>query len=580
MILRHSPSAVILTHAVDVRSKGAGNKKGNAESLLKGLHELVRELAGQPLHSEAEERQLRAVAADTEALLRDVRAVLKECLAWEATPAGQAAGSTVVAATAAGPRGRPAAYTAAQVKALLQHHVQLCTADGQRFEQSPFERRPTMHSVAELLRLAVINPVQFSEVPYLTEVHRLGLSQVDEAATILVRAAQLAEARSRLTLDRVRYNLADVQALLVRMHTFPFRSEEVDALQALVSRAEAWRDEVASLNAGAVKPPQTGDSAADTGVGHASRATRKTDSGQGATKPIPLKKVETLIAEGERFPFDLVVELEVLKEKRQLAKVWLEKLKRSFVPTKPGSSRVKRGGEDAAAAVAAEKLSLADMRMMVSEGASLYQEPLEDEMGEADRASTHTASVGRSGVVSSRTANRELDRAQAVVETAEDWITRVRELLCGGSDSDEQREEPDGGHGDEDADDEVQEQERTMEMLRVMLEEAESMPVTLDECGLLRHHLQALEWAAKVRPLLAARVPAKVVGGSDEGNGAEAAVATEEKPKTSRGLPRLSELQHHAKDITKYEIAIFCLASHLNLSPYGLCTLLLGFGRQ
>ena len=33
-------------------------------------------------------------------------------------------------------------------------------------------------------------------------------------------------------------------------------------------------------------------------------------------KPVPLKKVESLISEGERLPFDLRVELELLREKK------------------------------------------------------------------------------------------------------------------------------------------------------------------------------------------------------------------------------------------------------------------------
>jgi hypothetical protein len=520
-------------------------------------------MEGQVLVSEADERQLRAVAAATDTLLRDVRTVLRECLAWEATAAGQAAVLSAPAPSAQ-VRGRPAAYTAAQVKDLLQHHVQLCAADGTRFDQSAFARRPTMQSVAELLRLAALSPVKFSEVPYLAEVHRLGLCQVDAASTILVRAEQLCEARTRLTLDRVRYPLSEVRALLVRMHTFPFRSEEVDALQALVSRAEAWREEVVQLSGGSLK--SSAPEATDTAVAvTTSRSSRKSDAASSASKPIPLKKVEALIAEGERLPFELAAELDVLKEKRQLAKVWLEKLKKSFVPTKAGSGRGRRGAEEAAGGPA-EKLSLADMKMMVSEGASLYQEPLEEEATEGERGA---AVLGRSGVVSSRTANRELDRAQAVVDTAEDWISRVKDLLCGGGDSDREGEQEAAADGegrmqeDQEAEDDESEEsgaERTMVVLRAMLEEAETMPVALDEYAMLRHHLQALEWAARVRPVLAVqRADQECPPVTAEEVGAEAP-EPEDKRRVGRGaaagLPRLAEMQQHAREITR------CAAPH------------------
>jgi hypothetical protein len=546
-------SAIVLSHQSDVRSKG-GSKKGNAESLMNGLRELLRELEGQVLCAELEEKQVRELIGATEALLRDSRAVLKECCAWEAAindPVPERE-STAKSCPSNSVRARPEAYSATQVKALLQHHVQLLAADGVHFEPSAVRLRPTMQEVGDLLRRAALNSVKISEMVYIAEVFRKGSVQVDAASTILVRASQLATAKSRLTLDRARYSLPEVQSLLLKMHQFPFRSEEVDALQALVAKAEAWRNEVVLISGNALKPGADGADAT-TAAASNSRASRKSDSGGAQSKPIPLKKVEALIADGERLPFELKEELEVLKEKRLQAKMWLDKLKRSFVPTKVGSSRSKKNSDESAGPV--EKLSLADMKMMVSEGESLYQQPLEDDVDAG------SAPAGRSAAPSSRMANRELDRAQAVVESAEDWISRVRDLLSGGGE--EGAEDSDSAAGacaehpgdaaevaEEEEESEEDSQERTMHMLRSMLEEAEGMPVTLDESGFLRSHLQALEWAAKVRPYLNPEVPAEPTSLADEPSVAKEGREGKGKGKTS-ALPRLSELQSFAKDITR-----------------------------
>ncbi len=93
---------------------------------------------------------------------------------------------------------------------------------------------------------------------------------------------------------------------------------------------------------------------------------------------ISLKKVEKFIAEGEKLPFNyskvtlvcfyqsfktVIQELMLLRERRTLAKAWLDKLKKSFLKT--SRSTRKTGGDS-------EKLSLEEMREMVTEGSLLY----------------------------------------------------------------------------------------------------------------------------------------------------------------------------------------------------------------
>ena len=608
-----SLDAMIHTGQNDVRNK---SKKGNAESLMNGLRELLKESEALQVYAEPEERQLRQTAEATRQLLEQTRRVLRECCAWEGNASSTDAlakfESTAVMASATHKharvvRGRPEVYTAATVRSLLHAYIHQGT---ETFEASSVERRPSMEEVGELLALAAKNPVKISEMVYLEDLHRRGLQLVDTASTILVRAAQLSVAKSRLTLDRVRYTIQEVQGLLRSMHSFPFRSREVDALQALVLRAEAWRKEVVAMSGGILTnetDAPTGGAVESSKNNNRGGSSRRSDAAASAAsnKPVPLKKVEALIAEGERFPFEFKNELEVLRDKKDLAKLWLEKLKRSFVPTKVNSGRSKKSGDDNAAGTGkAEKLSLSDMKLMVSEGESLYQQPLEDDadltaaiastMG-AGSGSGHSASLLGRPAASSRTVNRELDRAQAVVETAEDWISRVRDLLAGGDDDGSESSargiSPTEGKGEKEAegsgvsDDESEEEEdspeRTIQVLRAMLQEAENMPVTLDECGLLRCHLQALEWAAKVRPLLnAPAVEAAPVataeeqgpifaqdGAGGEENAGEDKPATAASSKRTRdsnsktasgkqqrapGKPRLAEMQQFAKEISRY----------------------------
>jgi hypothetical protein len=99
------------------------------------------------------------------------------------------------------------------------------------------------------------------------------------------------------------------------------RAEEVEAL---VAAAEAWKKEVCAL-------------------------APSSSSVSEASKPASLRRVETLFVEGERFPFELTPELDILREKRAQAKVWLDKLKRTMSQPKGGKrARSERGSGGAA----------------------------------------------------------------------------------------------------------------------------------------------------------------------------------------------------------------------------------------
>lgn len=134
-------------------------------------------------------------------------------------------------------------------------------------------------------------------------------------------------------------------------------------------------------------------------------------------------------------------ELAQLRERRSLAKSWLDKLKKSFLKT--SRSTRKTGGDS-------EKLSLDQMRGMVQEGSMLYD---------------------------SSSQNKDLRKASEVVEAADDWLARVRELMT-----------------DENAD---------ADYLQDLIGEAETMPIAMDEVELLRVHVKAMVWTKTAAPVLA-----------------------------------------------------------------------------
>ncbi len=145
----------------------------------------------------------------------------------------------------------------------------------------------------------------------------------------------------------------------------------------MINRSLAWRDEVNEIEA------------------------------TGAT--VSLKTIEGLLenyfgkgpGDGLMIPFEFPEQIEILKNKRLLAKQWLEKLKKSFAGNRTRSA-APRGQdqtnkeEDYFAVKRDNKLRLDDMRVMVAEGELLY---------DAAEASVN---------------NRELSKAQSVLEAAEE----------------------------------------------------------------------------------------------------------------------------------------------------------------
>ena len=453
------------------------------------------------------------------------------------------------------------------------------------------------------------------------------------------------------------FTLTEVRGLLQLLECFPVAVPHTDALKEMLRRAEAWRSEVRSLDV------QTRSERKRLGRAGVSEAEAAPGKAAAAIPVVSLKKVDALISEGERYPFDFRAELEMLREKKHLAKLWLEKLKRSFVPLKSGSNRLNAirkgggaGGGGGLEAAGPERPSLRDMREIVSEGNILYQpyQPIPvnfpvpahgtqwcDRLpGETFEAATDGRIEGARQSESREVGkvvgvNRDLDRAHAVVDTAEDWLCRVRELLLDGDDTEGPTEAADvasidrqqlsaeevadrellasidedcgpiaagtlhhtptladdgvkegDAKKDEEEEEEEQEEEeelgtaRVKEMMHEMLQEAEGMPVVIEETVILKAHLAALDWAERVRPLLTAseskqnldcgQEQAKELsqeaalkrhqnprrgGGGGSGGGSdellEGKLTRDPSNSFRSGLPRLVELQQFAKEITK-----------------------------
>ena len=174
---------------------------------------------------------------------------------------------------------------------------------------------------------------------------------------------------------------------------------------------------------------------------------------------ISIKRVEKLLSDGEKLPFDFSMELSLLREKRQLAKEWLEKVKTSVLR---GNNRHPKRGDNATT-VEFEKPNFEMLKRIVSEGGQHLSD---------DSVNTNISSQERAQ-------NRELSRVVSLVEAAEEWQLKLRETVS--------NVEADSACA--------------IAELTELLSEAENMPIVMDEIHILKAHLKLLEWGKRVRKL-------------------------------------------------------------------------------
>ena len=209
------------------------------------------------------------------------------------------------------------------------------------------------------------------------------------------------------------------------------------------------------------------------------------------SKTLPLKRIEVLLYEGDRFPFNFPEEMAILREQREQAKLLIKKLRESLELTR---RKNKRNGDDESAA---GKMVYSEFKNLLMEGESFYLGG--DENGEEQQR----------GSGGSRAVQKDLDRAQSVMEIAEEWLNNVREMisshfefeinLLSSNDSLEKWKTEEGETAEDIL---VKKRTELVESLKGQLTEADTLPFTLEEADIVRYQLQAIEWAIRSRPWL------------------------------------------------------------------------------
>ncbi len=391
--------------------------------------------------------------------------------------------------------------------------------------------KPLIEQVSNILNSAKRVPFLCKEVPCVEDMYRKGIKLAEEVQMFFERAQKCLVRKPPATSTRavsditksLRIPIENSKALLEEVRSFPLYIPLQNELADVIAKGEEWSREVRTMAATA--SDKSSATLSITGRPSRNIQTNVSVASQSvaSNKPVSLKRVESLISDGEKMPFEFTLELEILKEKKNQAKLWFERVKSKFPKSKAASSlRNKSGGEGATS----EKINFSDMKLIVEEGEVLFDD-----------------SQGRS--------SKELSKVQSVVEEAEVWLSRVREALTDAmnqpidesiyddnddaEDDDDDDDDEEKGNDDDDmeTDDSPKKKNKkrngTIDMLQELLAEADEMPVFMEEALVLRSHLNAIEWSKKARPILA--MPTAAVP----------------FPKSSR----LVEIQKLAKEINK-----------------------------
>ena len=353
-------------------------------------------------------------------------------------------------------------------------------------------------------------PFQIKEFKQLLALYKKATDLASEIEILHERCTTCKYRKPKTGPDALRITLNEAKMLCQDAWNFPIQIPLLDPMIVFVNQCEQWQLEVLSL--------ASTDSTKE--VKETKVSLRNKDSH--SSKPTSLKRIEALFLEGERAPFEFTKELDILRDKKAQAKVWLEKLKASFSKTAGRSQSLRKGGGDG---ISGEKIGLEEMKQMLQEGEELF-----------DDESTRTVQ------------GRELNRAQSVVDVAEEWINRVKELITESYDSNSSSSL------------------EAMKTIQEMLAEADQMPVVMPEAQVLRMHLDILEWAAKARPILLmpdvesdvkdekmddADAAESAAMDCDHG-GKDASAAKKLEPKNiKKNKPTLSSIQRLAREIHK-----------------------------
>lgn len=375
-----------------------------------------------------------------------------------------------------------------------------------------------IEAVSNLLKNARKLPFVLKEVDGLTTLYNKANKLALDIQTVIEKWEICKVRRPKLTGDPIRMSIEDAKKLCEEAKSFSLIIPLIPALSGLIEAGELWRQEVRAVG---------GNNSALASINTSSRSTRGANPAPAAgkktepAKAASLKRVEALLVEGEKMPFEFSAELDILREKKLQAKQWLERLK-TKLPSKVGHSKALRG-EGGGGSSGSDRMNLSDMKLIVQEGEELF----EDGSSRSSQA-------------------KELSKAQTVVDVAEEWLARMKDILVEANNGSESSLE-------------------AIDTLNELLSEADDMPVFMEEAQVLRCHLQALEWAEKAKPIL--QIPGmsppppqptpsivESVKECEDVDDDTAGASGNKQSKTTpriRGKPKLSEVQRLFREITR-----------------------------
>ncbi len=147
-----------------------------------------------------------------------------------------------------------------------------------------------------------------------------------------------------------------------------------------------------------------------------------------------------------------------------------------------------------------------------------------------------------------KSVQRDLSKAQSVLEDAEDWVARLQEDILNNLKSEAIEADADmiSDNGlaciittKEKERELLEKRESLASLIRDFLAEADEMPIVIEEAGMLRLHLQALDWVMRVRPTVVVYPP---IDSNEDSTS---------NPKSSSSLPRPADLFAFRGEIAK-----------------------------
>jgi hypothetical protein len=413
------------------------------------------------------------------------------------------------------------------------------------------ENRPTLDWFYEFdkrIKAIILKIYEFQYITNLIENAEL----LEQRLQFLLRCFRAHQSKAKTEEGKKKLNFVYVCKVLDVVLQYPIHVPSARPFLSVMEKVRSWRQRVAELDDGNMNPflgptggAGDGNETSSMTAAPARRSNRKTttknsDNKMSQGNQINIIEIESLIRENESYPFIFTYEKTVLAKKKEQAQEWIQRFKQLFSKSH-GSGSVQSTSTLAAnlgLMGMQQKTTLAELKMMISEGESMF---LPSEEGGVKRA--------RKGPNSAKSIAREMDKAVNAVEEAEDWLERFNDMLqsiyneCnnaqeryheGETIAEEMQEDEIDEEEDEVVEDEDNNNNRTLadnsndisesqvilsagekQEMKIMkkrkkmiddiasfLQEARALPIIIQEAELLELQLKTLEWSMKVRPML------------------------------------------------------------------------------